>query len=104
MTINTLLFVSSPGIDHVTVSQHGTAFIRDVEKIAMAFLALVVGKRGVRFLPLFVVIILFLEEVDENIFGTMKSLGIEELKGIMRGGKMAVHAVGHKALLVVHMG
>ena len=104
MTINALLFVSGPGIDHVTVSQHGTAFVWDIEKIAMTFLALVVGKRSVSLLPLFVVIILFLKEVDENVLGTMKGLGIEELEGVMRGGQMAVHAIGHKTLLVVHMG
>jgi hypothetical protein len=70
----------------------------------MAFLALVIGEGGVRFLPLFVVIILFLEEMDENIFGAVKGLGVEELKGVMRGGQMAVHAVGHETLRVVHVG
>ena len=70
----------------------------------MAFLALVVGEGGVSFLPLLVVIILLLKEVDENIFGAVKGLGVEELKGIVGGRQMAVHAVGHKSLLVVHMG
>ena len=70
----------------------------------MAFLALVVSEGGVSFLPLFLVIILFLEEMDENIFGAVKSLGVEELNGIMRGRQMAVHAVGHETLLVVDVG
>ena len=70
----------------------------------MAFLALVVRKGGVSFLALLLVIILFLKEVDENVFDAMKGLGIEELEGVMRGGQMAVHAVGHETLLVVHMG
>ena len=104
MTINALLFVSGSGIDHVTVSQHGTAFIWDIEKIAMTFLALVVGEGGVSFLPLLIVIILLLKEVDENVLGAMKGLGVEELYGILGSRKMAVHAVSHKALLVVHMG
>ena len=79
MTINALLFVSRPGIDHVTVSQHGAAFIRDVQEIAMTFLALVVREGGVSFLPLLLVIILLLKEVDEKVLDAVKGLGVEEL-------------------------
>jgi hypothetical protein len=104
MTINALLFIAGPGINHVTVSQHGAAFIRDVQEIAMAFLALLVFERGVSFLPLLFMIILFLIKVDENVLGTMKGLGVEELQGILGRWQMAVHAVGHETLLVVHVG
>jgi len=70
----------------------------------MAFLALVVREGGVSFLPLLVVIILLLKEVDQNVLDAMKSLGVEELQGILGSWQMAVHAVSHKTLLVVHMG
>jgi len=70
----------------------------------MAFLALVVREGGVSFLPLLVVIILLLKEVDEYILDAMKSLSVEELNGILGSRQMAVHAVGHKTLLVVHVG
>jgi ABC-type proline/glycine betaine transport system permease subunit len=69
----------------------------------MAFLALVVREGGVSFLPLLVVIVLLLKEVDENVLDAMKSLGVEELQGILGSWQMAVHTVGHKTLLVVHM-
>jgi hypothetical protein len=45
----------------------------------MAFLALVVGEGGVSFLPLLVVIILLLKEVDEYVLDAMKSLSVEKL-------------------------
>jgi hypothetical protein len=70
----------------------------------MAFLALVVGEGGVCLLPLLLVIILLLKEVDENVLGAMKSLSVEELKGILGSWQMAVHAVSHKTLLVVNVG
>ena len=70
----------------------------------MAFLALVVLERTVGFLPLFLVIILFLKEVNQDVFGAMKGLGVEEINSVVGGGQMAVHAVGHKTLLIVHMG
>ena len=70
----------------------------------MAFLALVVRERGVCLLPLLVVIILFLKEMDENVLGAVKGLSVEELKGIMRNRQMAVHSVGHETLLVVDVG
>jgi hypothetical protein len=79
VTVHTLFLITN----HVTVSQHGAAFVRDVQEIAMAFLALVVGEGGVCLLPLLLVIILLLKEVDENVLGAMKSLSVEELKGIL---------------------
>jgi hypothetical protein len=45
----------------------------------MAFLALIVSERGVSFLPLLVVIILLLKEVDEYVLDAMKSLSVEKL-------------------------
>ena len=69
----------------------------------MAFLALVVSEGGVSFLPLLLVIILLLKEVDENVLDAMKSLSVEELNGILGSWQMAVHAVSHKTLLVVHV-
>ena len=86
MAIHAFLLVTGSGIDHVTVSQHGTTFVRDVEKIPMAFLALVVLERGVGSLALFLVIILFLEEMDHNVLGTVPGLGIEEVEGVVWGG------------------
>ena len=86
MTIHAFLLVAGPSIDHVTVSQHSTAFVRDVENIAVALLALLVLERGVGFLPLFLVIILCLDEMDKYVFGSVEGLGIEEVEGVVWGG------------------
>jgi hypothetical protein len=103
MTIYAFLFIARPGIDHVTVSKHSTTFVWNVKEIAMAFLALVISKRGIGLLPLFLVIILALEKMDEDVLGTVKGFGIEKVKGIVRSRQMAIHAVGHKSLFIVHM-
>lgn len=42
--------------------------------------------------------------MNHNVSGAMPGFGIKELKGILGSWQMAVHAVGHETLLVVHMG
>jgi len=69
----------------------------------MAFLALVIPKRSIGFLPLFLVVILTLEKMDEDVLGAMKGFGIEKVKGVVRSRQMAIHAVGHKSLFIIHM-
>ena len=104
MTINAFLLVAGPGINHVTVSKHSTTFVGNVKEIAMAFLALVILERGICYLPLFFVVILALEKVKEDVFSAVPGFGIEKIKGVVRSRQMAIHAVGHKALCIVHMG
>jgi hypothetical protein len=103
MAIHTPFLVSRPGIDHITVGQHGAALVRDVEKIAVAFLTLLVFERGVSFLPLLFVVILFQEEMHYHVFGAVKGLGVEKINGVLGSRQMAVHAVCHETLLVVRM-
>ena len=69
----------------------------------MTFLALVILERGVGLLPLFFVVILALEKMDEDVLGAVKGLGIEKVKGVVRGRQMTIHAVGHKSLFIVHV-
>ena len=103
MTIYAFLLITRPGIDHVTVSKHGTAFVWNVKEVTMAFLALVILERGIGLLPLYLVVVFTLEEMDEDVLGTVKGFGIEEVKGVVGSRQMAIHAVGHKSLFVVHM-
>ena len=103
MTIYAFLLITRPGIDHVTVSKHSTTFVWNEKEIAMAFLALVIPKRGIGILPLFLVVILALEKMDEDVLGTVKGFGIEEVKGVVGSRKMTIHAVGNKPLFIVHM-
>ena len=69
----------------------------------MAFLALVILKGGIGFTSLFFVVILALEKVEEDVLGTVPGFGIEEVKGVVWRRQMAIHAVGHKSLGIVHM-
>jgi len=103
MTIYAFLLITRPGIDHVTVSKHGATFVWNVKEIAMTFLALVIPERGVGLLPLFFVVILALEKMNEDVLGTVKGLGIEKVKGVVRGWQMTIHAVGYKSLFIVYM-
>ena len=104
MAVYTTFFVSFPGIHHIPVGQHGTSFIRDVEEITMAFLTLLVLERGISIFPSLYVIIFVLEEVDNDVFHTVKGLGVKKVDGTLGGGKVTIHAIRHKALGVVGMG
>ena len=103
MTIYAFLLITRPGIDHVTVSKHSTTFVWNVKKITMALLALVISKGGIGLLPLFFMVILALEKMDEDVLGTVKSFGIEKVKSVVGSRQMAIHAVGDKSLFIVHM-
>ena len=103
VTIYAFLLITRPGIDHVTVSKHGTTFVGNVKEITMAFLALVIVERGIGLLSLFFVVILALEKMDEDVLGTVKGFGIEKVKGVVGSRQMAIHAVGHKSLFIVNM-
>ena len=70
----------------------------------MAFLALIILERGIGLLSVFFVIVRFLEKMNNNILDAVCRLGIEKVKGIIRGRKMAVHTVRHKTLGIIHMG
>jgi hypothetical protein len=85
------------------VGQHGATLVGNVEKIAMALLTLVILERGIGLLSLFLVIVLFLKEVDEHIFCPVPGLRIKKVKGIVWRWKVAVHAVGHKSLGIIYM-
>jgi len=103
VTVHAFLLIAWPGIHYITVGQHGATFVRNVEEISMAFLALVILERGIGLLSLFFVIVLFLKEMNEYIFCTVPGLGIEKVKGIVRSRKMAVHAISHETLSVINV-
>jgi hypothetical protein len=45
-----------------------------------------------------------LRKMDDNILNAVGGFGIKEIKGVMRGRQMTVHAIGHKALGIIYMG
>ena len=104
VTVNTLFLITRSCIDHRTMGEHGAPLIRDEKDVPVTFLALVVAERGVGSLPVFLVVIFVLEKVDKDVFGSVEGLGVKKIKGVVGGGKMAVHAVGHKSLGIIYMG
>jgi hypothetical protein len=104
VAVHALLFIAGPGIDYRLVGQHGPALVWNVEKVAVALLALFVSKGSVCLLAVLVVIVLVLNEMNEDVFGAVKGLGIEEVKRVVGGGKVTIHAVSYKPLCVVHVG
>jgi hypothetical protein len=104
MAVHTLLLIAGPGINNRPMGQHGAAFVRDIKKVAVTFLALLVLKGGISRLSVFIMIVGVLGKMNNNVFHAMHGLGVEEVEGIMGGGKMTIHTVGHKALGIVHMG
>jgi len=86
------------------VSQHSTAFIRNVEEITVTFLALFVLEGSIGLLTVLFMIIDLLSKMSDDIFHAMDGLGIEEVKGIVGGWKVTVHAVGYDPLGVVDVG
>jgi hypothetical protein len=104
MAIHAFLFITGPCIKHGPVSQHGTAFIRDIQDVSVAFLALIVGKRCIGFLAVLFVVVFILRKMHKDILDAVKGLGIKELKGFMGCRQMTIHTVGHKTLGIIYVG
>ena len=103
VAIHTSLFVTRPGIDYITVGEHGAALIGDMKQIAVALLALVVLEGGICLLPIPLMVIGVLGKVNDYVLDAVEGLGVEEINGVLGSGQMTVHAVRHKTLLVIYM-
>jgi hypothetical protein len=101
MAVHASLLVARPGVDNGLVCQHGAPLIRDIENISMAFLALLILEVGIGLFAVFFVIILIDNKMKDQVLETVKGLGKKEFIGILRGRKMAIHAIGHEALGII---
>ena len=102
VTIYALFFITGPGIEYRPMGQHGPPFVRDIEDISMAFLALIVFERPIGLLAiLFMIVFIQNKHVYEQIFDAVPSFGVKEVKGIMGGREMTVHTVCHKSLGII---
>jgi len=102
VTIDALFFITGPGIEYRPVGQHGPPFVRDVEDISMAFLALIVFERRISLLAiLFMIVFIQNKDVYEQIFDAVPCFGVKEIKGVMGGREMTVHTVCHKSLGII---
>ena len=104
MAVHTLLLVTWSGVDYRPMGQHCSAFVRDKEKVAVAFLTLFVLKRSIGLIAILVMIVSLLGKMNDNVFNAMESLGVEEVQRIVGGRQVTVRAVGYKTLGIVDMG
>jgi hypothetical protein len=103
VAIDAFFLITRSGIDYGSVSQHRPAFVWNIQDIPVTFLALFVLKRSIGSCAIFFMIIFVLNKMDDDIFDPMHGLGIEKIDGVMRGGKMTIHAIGHKPLGIIYM-
>ena len=77
-----------------------------MQNVPVAFPALIVLERRVRDPALFFVVVVgfVLCKMDEDILDAVGGFGVKKVEGVMGRGQMAVHAVRHKPLGIVHMG
>jgi hypothetical protein len=104
MTVNALLLIARSCVDHGAMSKHCPSFVGYVKNVPVAFLTLLILKRGISSLSVLFVIVSIQEKVNQDILGAMERLGVEEIKGFVGGRKMTVHAVGYEPLRIVNMG
>ena len=104
MAVHASLLIARPGIDHGLVCQHGAPLVRNVENISVAFLTLLILEAGIGLLPVFFVIVFLDDKMEDQVLEAVKGLSKKEFIGILRGRKMAVHAIGHKPLGIIRMG
>ena len=101
VAIYTSLLIPGPGIYDIPVGEHGPPFIRDIQDIAMAFLALFILERGIGCQPVFLMIVFVLSKMNDDVLYTVSGLGIEKVEGVMGRRQVAIHTVRHKALLII---
>ena len=103
MAIYAVLLITGSGIDDRFMCHQSTTIIWNIDDIAMAFLALFVFKRSIRCLAIFIVIVLILYKVNDNILDAVNGHCKKEIKGIFRSRKVTIHTVRYKTLSVIYM-
>ena len=104
MAVHATFFISGSRVNNIPMGQHGAALIRNIEDVAMAFLALFIFEGGIGSLAIFGVYVRFAgKKVHEEILYAMEGLGIKKIDCIVGSGQMTVHAVCNKPLGVIDM-
>ena len=85
VAIHASFLIAGSGVDDRPVGEHGPPFVRDIQEIAMAFLALLIFERGVSREPGFLVIVFVLGEMNDDVFDAVRGLGVEKVERIMGG-------------------
>jgi len=74
VTIYASFFITFPGEKDCSMGQHGAALIRNMEDIAVTFLALIVFERSIGLLAVLLMVIFFLSEMLHHILYPMGCL------------------------------
>ena len=85
VAIHAPFLVAGPGIDNRPVSQHGSSFVRDIQKVAVALLTLLILKGGISRLAVTIMVVGLLGKMNDNVFNAVHRLGVEKIEGIVRG-------------------
>jgi hypothetical protein len=106
VAVHALFLIALSGIKNSPVCQHGAPFIWNIKNIAMAFLTLVVGERGIGFffLQCMVIPARILCKMNVDVFNAVSGFGVKKVEGIMRGRQVTIHAIGYEAVGVVDVG
>lgn len=104
MAIHAPFLIPGSGIYYRSVGEHGPTFIRDIQDIAMAFLALFILERGIGSQPVFLVVVFILGKMNNDVLDAVRCLGIKKVEGVLWGWQMAIHTIRNKALRIIHMG
>ena len=85
MAIHTSLLIAGPRIYYRSVGEHGPPFIRDIQDIAMTFLALFILERGIGCQPVFLVVVFILGKMNNDVLDAVRCLGIKKVECVVRG-------------------
>lgn len=87
------------------MGKHGSALIRHGQEIAMTLQALGIFDALVGFFPLFFadVVVASGGYVNGHVLDAVPGFGEKEIHRVMRSRQVAVHAIGHQPLWIVHM-
>jgi len=103
VTIDAFLFITRSGINYRPVSKHGSAFIRYVKDVSVAFLALLILEGSISYLAVLLVIVGFAGKMYDDIFYSVGSFGVEKVPSVVRSRKVTVHTICHEALGVIYV-
>ena len=83
--------------------QHGPSFIGDVQDISVPFKTLLIFEGCIRLFTILFMIVFILNEMDNYVFDSVSCFCIEEIKGIVGSGKMAIHTICNEPLGIIDM-
>jgi hypothetical protein len=104
MAVGAAFLITGPRVQYRAVGQHGAPLVRNVEDIPVTFLALLILERDIGLFAVFFVVVFILDEMDHDVLYPVCRFGVEEIEGVVGSREVAIHAVSHKPLGVVHMG